>query len=280
MFSSKHLLALPAVLLSASGCAIEPAEDGPLGVSRSAALSVNALSVNALSVNALSVNALSVNALSVNALSVNALSVNSLSAIQDPSAAGDLSRELLEYTVGCALNSSQSFNFSYTDAIGVVQSVSYPGKLGVAPDWATGPLTSVSEQELVSGCLAAHTNYFSVHVDISVRNTVLVGSTPAAELAAYPYVEGAFWGNLFTSSPALYACYTSADVGHSRAAQRVCATGYLDSIGNVLPCGMITLTGSCDSGCFQLNADNEYYRGCGGQANGIGNDTTITVGLQ
>ncbi len=199
-----------------------------------------ALSYNALSYNALSYNALSYNALSYNALSYNALSYNSLAAIQDSSSAGTLSRQLLQYTVGCALNASQSFSFSWVDAQGNPQSATYAGQLGLAPGWANGPLTHRNEQELVSACLAARTNYFGVTVAISVRGEVeaLLDNTSAAELAAYPYVEGAFWGNLFAPTPYLNACHNPATVAHSRADQRDCATGYPD--GRQLDsCGMI-----------------------------------------
>jgi hypothetical protein len=243
----------------------------------SAALSTNALSTNALSTNALSTNALSTNALSTNALSTNALSTNALAAIQDPSATGTLSRQLLEYTAGCALNPSQSISYSWTDSGGITHEVTDYGQLGLAPQWADGPLTHRISQELVSACLAARTNYFGVTVHISVRGTapVLEDNTSAAELAAYPYVEGAFWGNLFSATPALYSCYDPANVANSRADERDCATGYPSGRGQVLPCGMITLTGSCNDQCDWFDAENQVYVGCGNYRT---NDA-ITIGL-
>jgi hypothetical protein len=139
-------------------------------------------------------------------------------------------------------------------------------------------LTRSGEQKLVSACLAARTNYFGISVHISLRGAAdaLEDNTTAAELAAYPYVEGAFWGNLFTSSPALYSCYDPANVAHSRADDRCCATGSLED-GQVEPCGMIALTGSCEDACWKLSAHGQYYLGCGEDD---GDDQAITVGLQ
>ena len=113
-------------------------------------------------------------------------------------------------------------------------------------------------------------------MSISVRNEVLDATTSAAELAAYPYVEGAFWGNLFSSSPALYSCYNPANVAHSRADERDCATGYPTGGGQVVSCGMITLTGSCDDQCWGLDPYGQYYWGCGDNDT----DNAITTGLQ
>jgi hypothetical protein len=178
--------------------------------------------------------------------------------------------------VGCALNTSQSFSFSWTDTSGTVHAETYWGDLGLAPYWATGPLDE-SGQRIVSACLASRTNYFGVTVHISVRGNVkaLRDGTSAAELAAYPYVEGAFWGNLFSSTPAIYACYNPATVANSRADQRDCATGYLSSTGQTLPCGPIQLTGSCDTQCDGFDTAGQYYTGCGHTAT----TGTITVGL-
>ena len=258
MYTSYRFLAVPTVLLLVSGCGGAPAEDGPLGSDESAALSSNALSSNALS--------------------SNALSSNAMASIQDPSATGTLSRQLLEYTAGCALNPTQSVSISWNDADGDPQSATYYGQLGLAPEWANGPLTRRTSQELVSACLAARTNYFGVTVHISVRGSanVLESNTTSAELAAYPYVEGAFWGNLFSANPALYSCYDPRNVAHSRADQRECATGYVEANGHLDSCGMIQRTGSCDEQCIYLDPQNQFYWACGDDYT----MNSVTIGLQ
>ncbi len=90
-------------------------------------------------------------------------------------------------------------------------------------------------------------------------------------------MEGAFWGNLFTSNPSLYSCYDPANVANSRADQRECAAGYLDADGQLDSCGPIVITGSCDDQCYALDP-------CGASSTGpvATTDTmnAITVGLQ
>src|SRR5262249_30299118 len=117
---------------------------------------------------------------------------------------------------------------------------------------------------------------FGVSVQISVRGETdaLLETTTAAELAAYPYVEGAFWGNLFSATPSLYACYNAANAAHSLADQRACAIGFVDANGNTQSCGMIQLTGSCDSQCLWFDPVNQAYVGCGNSWN------PLTIGLQ
>ncbi len=236
-----------------------------------------ALAGNALAGNALAGNALAGNALAGNALAGNALAGNALAAIQDPSETGTLARQLLQYTVGCALTPSQSVSFSWTDSTGTVWPETYPGILGLDPDWATEPLTDVGKQQDISACLAARTNYFGIVVHLSVRGLqpALWNNTPPSELATYPYVEGGFWGNLFAPTPALYSCYDPANVANSIADNRVCATGYREANGQIAQCGIITLTGSCDQQCDFFDEINQIYIGCG--------DTflhAITIGLE
>jgi hypothetical protein len=209
----------------------------------------NAISNNAISNNAISNNAISNNAISNNALSAGTLGSSALSAIQDPGTDGDLFRLLVKYAVSCAFDSSQSFSFSWTDSASVVHNETYPGSLGLAPSWASEPL-SLGGQKWVSACLAARTNYYGVTVTISLRGHIEALGAGASEAATYTWEEGAFWGNLFTSTPALYACHLPADDAHSRAAQRDCAAGHIvPETGAVVPCGIIQLLGSCEEYC-------------------------------
>src|SRR5690348_14507216 len=97
-------------LFCLTGCVTEGSLGEEVGVADQAALAGNALAGNALAGNALAGNALAGNALAGNALSTSALA-----AIQDPTQTGTLARQLLEYTVGCALTPSQSVSFSWTD---------------------------------------------------------------------------------------------------------------------------------------------------------------------
>ena len=219
---------------------------------------------NALVPNALVPNALVPNALVPNALVPNALVPNALAAIKDSGLGGTLSRLFVKYAVSCAFNPTQRFSFSWTDTEDVIHQEVYYGLLGIAPSWACEPLLKEHDQEMVSACLAARTNYYATPVTISMRSPqsplkTLVGSV---ELAAFPYVEGGFWGNLFTTNPYLGACYSAANVAHSRAALRECATGHLDGTGGTVPCGIINIIGPCESRCQNLNNAGKYYPSC------------------
>jgi hypothetical protein len=267
------------VLTFTTGCVVDP-EDARLGAASLALEIDNAIVPNAIVPNAIVPNAIVPNAIVPNALDPGALDTASLAAITDPGQAGALSRMFIQYTVGCALSPTQSFSFSWTDAAGVVHQETYWGILGIVPSWATQPLTDGTRQQLVSGCLAGRTNYFGVHVELSMRSPQApLKNTQASELAAYPNVEGAFWGNLFTSTPYLYSCFDTANVANSRAAMRDCATGYLDADGQVLPCGPITLAGPCETVCPNLGGGGKFYTSCTNPLDGTSTNVVITTAL-
>ncbi|UQA63847.1 hypothetical protein E8A73_031185 [Polyangium aurulentum] len=223
---------------------------------------------NALSANALNLNALNLNALNLNALNLNALDAGALAAIRNAGPSGEMSRAFLRYAVGCALSTSQTFDFSWTDAGGVVHKESYRGELAVAPAWANGPLDPES-QYMVSACVAARVNYYQVPVIISIRSLrePLKTLTGSQELADYPDVEGAFWGNLFGAQPTMHACYNSATVSNSRSHKRDCAVGHVTTDPDTgaeitTECGIIDIVGPCSQFCQGLNGAGQYYPSC------------------
>jgi hypothetical protein len=162
-------------LVLVSGCAAEQPDDiETLGDTQGAILGENGLDTNGLDTNSLDTNGLDTNGLDTNGLDTNGLDTNSLdasalAAIQDPSDTGTASRRLMRYLVTCALKRSDVFAFSWTDTSGVVHEETYRGYLGLAPEWAKGPL-SERGKHLVTGCLAAHVNYYSEPVVISIRS--------------------------------------------------------------------------------------------------------------
>jgi hypothetical protein len=231
---------------------------------------------NALNPNALNPNALNPNALNPYALNPNALSLSALQLIQDPGSSGDLSRQLLKYTVSCALNSTQSFSFSWTDTFGVVHPETYSGLLGLAADWATTRL-SPSGAEWVSACLASRVNWYGATVTISSRGPVEQLSITAEERADYPHIEGAFFGNLFTSTPALYSCYNLTNVDNSRSQQRDCAAGHVNPDGSVSSCGILQILGSCSDYCSSANPSRRYYSSCFRTSDHVDSPTSTVV---
>jgi hypothetical protein len=240
-----------------AGCVAE-VEGEAIGRSEGALIGENELSYNAINLNAINLNALN-----ANAINLNALSPDNLAAIRDPGPTGDLARQLVRYAVSCALGGGQAFDFSWTDEAGVVHEESYPGLLGIAPSWATGPLND-DGRRMVSACLAARVNYYGVSVMISARSLrePLKTLTGSQELSDYPDVEGAFWGDLFGSQPYMNACYNTPTISNSRAWQRDCAVGHLISGGQTVECGMIHIAGSCEAVCQNLNGAGQYYPSC------------------
>jgi hypothetical protein len=250
-----------AALLPVTGCAAVVGEEE--GDEAGSVMSNELIGRNALSSNALSSNALSSNALSSNALSSNALAPGALAAIEAPGEAGNLNRLFLRYAVGCALSAAQSFSFSWTDSHGTARNETYHGELGIAPEWGAGPL-SAAGQQLVSACLAARTNWYGIQVILSLRSSEDPLTVPAgsAELTTYPDVEGVFWGNVFSTTPYLRACYNQATVANSRRAHRDCAAGHLKEDGSTEECGMIEIVGPCQDHCAALDGDTQHHPSC------------------
>ncbi|WP_437599479.1 hypothetical protein [Sorangium sp. So ce590] len=256
-------------------------QEGFVGIAPNALEYLNALNPNALNPNALNPNALNPNALNPNALNPGALSPAALSAIQAPGEAGDLSRQLLSYVVGCAFTPAQSFSFSWTDGSGMVRNEEYWGLIGLVPSWSDKPLGH-NDQQWLSACLASRTNWYGASVTISSRGShSAIDKTDSPELSTYTRMEGAFWGNLFAPSPYLNACFNEANRDHARSLARECAAGHLDGSGAAIPCGMISIRGTCHSYCQQLNLRGMYYPSCVNNLTGIPESTTrvITVFL-
>jgi hypothetical protein len=275
---------LTSAVFAMFGCTDDRSEpDELIGEALSAVETDNALNPNALNPNALNPNALNPNALNPNALNPSALSPAALAAITDPGAAGDLSRQHLKYTVGCALDPTQSFSFSWTDKWHVVHQEIYEGLLGLATYWISKPLNPQGQQ-WVSACLAARTNYFGVAVIISSRGPCSVlnkHNTP--EEGIYTKEEGAFWGNLYANPPALYACDVPANDANSRAQLRACAAGYIDpTTGTTQSCGPIQRLGSCDTYCTSGDPSLGHWACWTDPANPVGtaSQQPITVFLQ
>ena len=79
-------------------------------------------------------------------------------------------------------------------------------------------ILTIPASAAVSACLAGRTNYYGTVVMISLRGGSEALTPSASEAATYTWEEGAFWGNLFASTPALYACHVPAHDAHSRGA--------------------------------------------------------------
>ncbi|WP_437332295.1 hypothetical protein [Sorangium sp. So ce394] len=265
------LLAIPLVTTACIGAEIDDEADEeleePIGEAEGAVVAGNGALSNIINRNALLSGALTPSLLGANALKPSALSAAALAAIQDPGPQGTLSRQLLQYVVSCALRPDQSFSFTWTDSGGTSRQETYSGYLGIVDWWVYGPLTDPFYQRYISACLAARTNYYGVPVMISLRASQVSMGSSWNERSTYSVREGAFWGNLFTSTPYLRACHSPAGVARARALKRDCAAGHIKpdpGTGAPItePCGPIALAGSCDTVCEAVVADGGFYSQC------------------
>jgi hypothetical protein len=279
--NSGSLLLLGLLGFSASGCLTAVDDDEAVDMVdglESALEGPNALTPNALTPNALTPNALTPNALTPNALTPNSLSASALAAIKSPTQEGALSRQLLKYTVGCALDPVQSFTFSWTDSKGKSQTETYFGILGLAPSWSNKPLAG-SDQAWVSACLASRVNWYGVSVTISSRGGHQgLNKSGSSELMTYGMAEGAFWGNLFSSTPYVFACHYSPNIDYSRSQSRDCAAGHLQPNGSVAECGIVDIVGACEALCQPLTNSGKYYPSCTGP-DGVSSAAVMTTFL-
>ena len=111
----------------------------------------------------------------------------------------DTGRSTVAYLVRCALPSNRSI--TKQDQNGT--SYTFPGQIGVAPEWETGTCGTDCQQQ-VTACLLAHVNTSGVHIALW-----LDGDSTAinwGQNAAYPDEEGSFFGNIFVSPPVAYYC--------------------------------------------------------------------------
>ena len=264
--------------LCLAACAADPATSSSTqNETGENALSANALSANALSANALSANALSANALSANALSANALSANGLLDPGNPAG-----WTVYSYIVSCALPAdivviakidgadTTGQNLPYSCSNGTC---TFPGGLGLTPQWATHELDPEG-RGWISSCLFARVNHFGVPDEISLRGTNPALATSAAERELYTVQEGAFYGNWFKPGFQLtdaVACEGDGQLDgvFGGLVDRACARPDPSNPGKTM-CGF-TYAGLCHDVCRTFDANGTFYGRChGGRGWGFG----------
>lgn len=177
--------------------------------------------------------------------------------LADPTlAATEAARHQLKYLVNCAL----------PDSVVLVsvqghERFTFPGHLGLAPEWLKAPLNAIQER-WVSACMLALTNYAGKHVDVSLH--AKPGSAPflaqtKEETRAYSLLEGGFFGNLFSPHPVAYVCSetrTKIEAQDPVFRDRLCTkpTGDRTPDGKPLTVCQFILTGPCsDPASFTVN---------------------------
>ena len=227
-------------------CTAPGAEPSTHESEAAAASSLNGLdSVNGLN----SVNGLSTrNGLN----SVNGLdSVNGLSDTTGLMTTAD-GRNTVSYLVRCAL----PVGHSITKVVGGT-SYTFAGQLGFAPEWETGACGD-SCQQYLSACVLAHINTSGQHIALWLDSDApAVGWGRSTD---YPYQEGSFFGNIFTSPPTAYYCNgRDSDVG--LVPGRLGAT-----TGSIYQNPYASGTGYCSDSCVAPAApyDKDGFTSCNG----------------
>lgn len=224
------LVHLGLISLVAAACATEPDDvciaDRKLGA--------NGVSLNGVSLNRLAANKLAANGVLGTDLLDGALTTESIADALDPAALQDeLARDVLAYTVSCALADDQSI-----EVVVDGERQTFVGSLGLATAWgeADGACDETC-QGWVSACLIARTNFEGVSRPIS-----LLGDHPGLEPTedeslAFDVEEATYFGELFGEHKAMYVCLPDG----SDNAERTCGED---------PAGCpLTLVGACSDVC-------------------------------
>lgn len=241
-------------LLATAGCGPveEAAPPPPLAQVEQAVLTDNGLSFNGLSSNGLSFNGLSFNGLSFNGLSTTSFQTWFQS---DP----PLASAVMRYLVRCAVPTGQTRVYTSTSG----QQYTWTGELGLAPGWASGLAATPHEQQVVSACLAAHTNRLGVEVSISVLGQDAAGGTvpyTSAELTSHSRREACFFGNVFTGQ-GLYVGTEREPLGPGESTSRACGALFNNGSESTRPCAPITHVGACTSFCT-LDSSGYFFTSC------------------
>ena len=182
--------------------------------------------------------------------------------LADPTlAATEVKRHQLKYLINCALPDSMVL-FSVQGC----ERITFPGHLGLAPEWMKQPMT-LPQERWVSACMLALTNYFGKHVDVSLHaNPKLVPflEQTKEETRTFTLFEGGFFGNLFSPNPVAYVCAgtrTKIEMQDPVFRDRICtkATGETMRDGKPLTACQFILTGSCsDPDSFTVNGETYH----------------------
>ncbi|HZH14713.1 MAG TPA: hypothetical protein VE057_10195 [Archangium sp.] len=205
-------------------------------------------SANGETLNGLAFNGLAFNGLAFNGLAFNGLSSPEFSSWFDQN--DTLAETVMRYIVACAVHGGETR--TYTDSEG--RTYVWAGSLGLTPDWASGQPATVTEQQLVSACLAAHVNKFGRTVAISIQGRNAHGepiATTSAELQEFSQREGCFFGNLFTNE-GIFVGNDDRPLGNNESSVRACALGEPGA------CPPIVQTGSCAESCTRDPASTSY----------------------
>ena len=250
-FSARAWVALLGLSLMSCG-PIEDAERPAPGVLEQEVSIDNGLSLNGISLNGMSINGLSLNGMSINGLSSSAFASWFAA---DPA----LSNMVMSYVVRCAVPAGQTRTYRHLPS-GVTYT--WAGALGLAPAWASGLPATEADQQLVTACLAAHTNKYGAHVPLSVLGRNASGLPipySTDELNAYPKREACFFGNLFRNQ-GIFVGSEGNLLGDAQSSLRTCALASTSG-GARTSCPPLQYVGHCSAFCT-MDPSRPYYTSC------------------
>lgn len=205
-------------------------------------------------------NSITTNGLAFNGLAFNGLTTNGLLSAafttwfqQNP----PLANMVMKYVVQCAVPAGETR--TYSDG---TQTYTWTGRLGLTPNWAGGQPATRLEQQLISACLAAHTNKFGRTVAISILGTDARGHpipSTSEELQQFSATEGCFFGNLFTGE-GIFAGNDRNMFNRNESGSRVCALDK-NKDGTTPVCAPFVHIGSCSYSCDK-DETKTYYTSC------------------
>lgn len=229
-------------------------DDGNPGGSESNCAGTNGLGTNGLGTNGLGTNGLGTNGLGTNGLSLNAMSTTEFVTWfnQDP----ELADMVMRYVVTCAV--AHGSNRTWTNPATGVQ-YTWPGSQGLTPAWANGSPSTEIEQQVITACLAAHANKYSLHVPFSLQGLDATGTpipVEPQEFITFSNREACFFGNVFQGE----GIFAGSDGILPIWASSVRACG-LDSESSTDECAPIQRVASCQTHCVP-DPLNNYYLSC------------------
>jgi hypothetical protein len=250
-----------AVLLSttsACGPVTLPEEPQELAARQQALYELNGLSPNGLAFNGLAFNGLAFNGLAFNGLAFNGLSTAEFTSwFQADPATGDM---VMKYLVQCAVPAGQTRGYTEPST---GTTYTWTGNLGLAPGWAQGAPATLAEQQIISACLAAHTNKFGVRVPISVlgrdaRDEAIPYTEE--ELDTFSEKEACFFGNLFNGE-GLFVGNDGRLLHHNDSSARACARSD-EKNDDRQPClPIVRIKSNCNKYC-EKDESKDFYASC------------------
>ncbi|XYI03636.1 hypothetical protein ACMHYB_29260 [Sorangium sp. So ce1128] len=149
-------------------------------------------------------------------------------------------RELAERVVACALPEGATLEAGSRRSL--------DGSIGLAPRWASAPLSDAASRRWVTACLLQSLNALDAHVAVHLTGShPALADAPGSDAQDYSVPDAIMFGDLFnTGRPVAFACADNALVDECSVALSVKT---LERICGQSPSCRLTLLGHCDAVC-------------------------------